>query len=102
MVEATVTSRIPASTKNKVQKILKRNGTNSSKVINALFERIVEEGNIAFLSKDAQEKQVMIDENFERAVAFVDSIPQPRTSKFDNMTHAEIKLQRLKDRGLIQ
>ena len=48
MVEATVTSRMPASTKSKVQLILKRNGTNSSRVINALFDRIIEEGNVAF------------------------------------------------------
>ena len=101
MDEATVTSRMPASTKNKVQKILKRNGANSSKVINALFDRIAEEGNIAFLSIKEDEKQILFEQNLLRAIDFVDSIPQQKTSKFDSMTHAEIKEQRLKGRALL-
>ena len=101
MVEATVTSRMPASTKNKVQQILKRNGTNSSRVINALFDRIIEEGNVAFLSNNAKEKQNLMEQNLQRAVEFVDSVPVARGSKFDNMTHSEIKALRLKSRGLL-
>ena len=101
MVDATVTSRVPASTKIKVQRILKQNGTNSSKVINALFDRIVEEGNIAFLSNSAKEKEVLMKQNLKRAIEFVDSIPNPKANKFDEMSSSEIKMQRLKDRGLL-
>ena len=101
MVEATVTSRMPASTKSKVQQILKRNGTNSSKVINALFDRIIDEGGIAFLATSAHEKQALKEQNLQRAVEFVDSVPVARTSEFDNMTHAQVKARRLKSRGLM-
>ena len=101
MVEATVTSRMPASTKSKVQQILKRNGTNSSKVINALFDRIIDEGGIAFLSTNADEKQALREQNLQRAVEFVDSIPVARTSEFDSMTHAQVKASRLKHRDLM-
>ncbi len=101
MVESTVTSRMPASTKDKAQIILKRNGTNSSKVINTLFERIIEEGNIAFLTDNKDEKQTLQEENLKRAIEFADSIPVDRVSKFDCMTKSEVKARRLADRGLL-
>ncbi len=101
MNEATVSSRMPESTKRQAQQILEKNGTNTSKVINALFERIVEEGGISFLMPKTEDKQELQAQNLKRAIEFIDSIPIKRTSKFDNMTHSEIKMQRLKDRGLL-
>ena len=101
MIEATVTSRVPASTKKQVQGILKRNGTNSSKVINSLFNRIAKEGNISFLSNMQEEKEALKKQNLERAVTFIDSIPIERKNQFAEMSDSEIKAQRLKDRGLL-
>lgn len=100
-VEATVTSRMPESTKKQVQGILRRSGTNSSKVINALFNKIIEEGGVSFLASDEEKKQELTLQNRKRAIEFVDSIPVSRTTQFDNMTSSEIREQRLKDRGLL-
>ena len=101
MNEATVTSRIPATTKLEAQKILERVGTNSSRVINSLFDRIVEEDGIAFLSAHAKDGDEAGAQGFKRAIEFIDSIPVSRSGKFDDMTKNEIKMQILKDRGLL-
>ena len=100
MVEATVTSRIPKRTKDEAQKILSRNGTNSSRVINTLFARIVDEGSISFLVDEKHEEKTD-DELLRRAVMFVDDIPIARKSEFGQMTKSEIKMKRLQDRGLL-
>ena len=101
MNEATVTSRMPAATKAAAQKIFEQSGTNASKMIYAFFERVIEEGSVSFLYADELDKEVLEQENLNRAIAFVDSIPEERNCRFDGMTKSEIKMQRLKDRGLL-
>ena len=100
-METTVTSRIPVTTKTEAQRILKQNGTNPSRVINELFDRIVEEGGIDFLSPKAEDKNTPNIQNFARAIDFVDSIPVSRNGMYDDFSSSEIKLQILKGRGLL-
>ena len=111
MADAIVTSRIPLEKKTKVQKILKRSGTNISQVINKVFDRISEDGNASFVFMDDSSMNAsnakpftnidFNDEKFKRAAEFVDSLTIPRKTRFDNMTKAEIRIDRLKSRGLM-
>ncbi len=101
MIDATVSSRMPAAKKAQAQKILERAGTNSSQVINALFDRIVQEGNVHFLMSEPEENDKQKREHLARAFEIVDSIPISRKSEFDNMSETEIRMRRLKDRGLL-
>ena len=101
MNDATVTSRMPATKKMQVQEILERNGTNPSRVINAVFDRITKEEGISFLAETKKEKGMFKKENLVRSIEFVDSIPIEKKSKFDAMSKNDIKMQRLKDRGLL-
>lgn len=48
-----------------------------------------------------EEKGMLKKENLARFIEFVDSIPIERKSKFDDMSKNEIKMLRLKDRGLL-
>ena len=101
MNEATVTSRMSAIKKMQVQEILERNGTNLSRVINTVFDRIAKEDGIGFLAETEKEKHTFKKESLARSIEFVDSIPIEKKSKFDEMSKNEIKMLRLKDKGLL-
>lgn len=94
MAQAMLTSRVDAKKKSQAQRILKRSGTNSSKVINKMLDRIVETGGISFLDEadsiSSSNKKAIL----QRALAFVDSLPTEQHTIFDNMPKAEIKLHR--------
>lgn len=101
MNEATVTSRMSSLTKERAQKVFSKRGTNASKVINTLFERVIAEGDVSFLLESERQKETLEKQNLKRAIEFVDSIPRSNESRFDNMSKREIKKQRLVDRGLL-
>lgn len=97
MAEAMVTGRMSESKKKKGGNILKREGLNASQAINLLYDRLIEEGEASFLT-GAQQRDA---DRWRAAAEFVDSLSEHRVTRFDTMTKAEIKMERLKSRGLM-
>lgn len=98
MGDAMVTGRMSEDKKLRGGNVLKRSGINVSQCINLLYDRMIEEGNIDFLTK---ETPVEDNSKWRNAAEFVDSLSEPQTTRFDTMTKAEIRMARLKDRGLM-
>ena len=63
-----------------------------------LYDRILEDGDASCISKQEATPSVYLWKN---AAEFVDSIPVKRETRFDNMTDAEIRVERLHSRGLM-
>ncbi|MFR7404005.1 MAG: type II toxin-antitoxin system VapC family toxin [Coriobacteriaceae bacterium] len=76
--------------------MLKRDGMNASQAVNLLFDRLIEEGSADFLCKMAMRLRTSGGHR-RRAV---DSLSRKRSTRFDDMTKAEIKLDRLAAKGL--
>lgn len=93
-----VTARMGDEKKRAGARVLAREGMNASQAINRLYDRIIKEGSARFLdgSTPAQEART-----WENAARFVDSLSAPRASRFDSMTKAEIRAERLRARGLM-
>lgn len=98
MSDAMVTGRMPAEKKQQVGRILKRNGMSASQAINLLYDRIIEEGGVGFFagSRSAPDASA-----WKSAAEFVDSLVVKQTTRFDSMSHAEIKADRLRSQGLM-
>lgn len=96
MSEAMVTARMDESKKRAGARILARGGLNASQAVNKLYDRIIECGNADFLASSASVRDA---DAWARASRFVDALSEPRTSRFDGMTKAEIRLDRLRSRG---
>ena len=75
-----------------------RDGMNASQAVNLLFDRLIEEGSADFLLQDGD---ASADERWASAARFVDSLSRKRSTRFDDMTKAEIKLDRLAAKGLV-
>lgn len=98
MTQAMVTGRMDESKKAQGALVLKRNGLNPSQAINLLYDKVIAEGDTSFLKDEsASDKQL----RWKNAALFVDSLSQKRSTRFDNMTKAEIRMDRLKSRGLV-
>ena len=98
MEQSMVTGRMSKSKKEKAVRILNKEGLNASAAINMMFDRIIDTGNADFLRKSPRKLSAG---DWKTAAGFVDSLSQKRTTRFDNMTKAEIKMDRLKNRGLV-
>lgn len=98
MGDAMVTGRMSEDKKARGGNILKRSGINVSQCINMLYDRMIEDGNIDFLTKESTAED---NAKWQNAANFVDSLSEPQTTPFDTMTKAEIRTARLKDRGLM-
>lgn len=98
MDDAMVTGRMPQSKKNLGAEILKTNGLNASQAINLLYDRIIKEGNASFLT---DENATSEEDAWKNAVRFVDSLSSPKQSRFDSMSKAEIRMERLRKHGLL-
>lgn len=98
MAEAMVTGRMPAEKKARGARILRRSGLNASQAINLLYDRIIEDGNADALTQGRASDNAA---TLQRAAQFVDSLSEKRTSRFDSMTDAEIRCERLRTRGLM-
>lgn len=97
MGDVMVTGRMSGIKKEKGLRILKRNGMNASRAINLMFDKVIEQGNVDFLDDSAK-----VDESsWGDAVAFVDALSEKRETRFDSMTKAEVKMDRLASRGLV-
>ena len=59
---------------------------------------LIEEGSADFLLQDGG---ASADERWASAARFVDSLSRKRSTRFDDMTKAEIKLDRLAAKGLV-
>ena len=92
-----VTGRMPERKKQQGLRVLKRDGMNASQAVNLLFDRLIEEGSTFLL----QDSDVSTDERWVSAAHFVDSLSRKRSTRFDDMTKAEIKLDRLAAKGLV-
>ena len=66
--------------------------------IDELFDRLIEEGSADFLLQDGG---ASADERWASAARFVDNLSRKRSTRFDDMTKAEIKLDRLAAKGLV-
>lgn len=97
MQEAMVTARMAAGKKNAGNAILKDAGMNASQAINMLYSKLIEDKDASIL-KGAQEADPT---KWKVAASFVDSLVSPHASKFDAMTDAEIRMDRLRSKGLV-
>lgn len=98
MADAMVTGRMDAAKKNKGSLVLERMGISASEAINLLYDRIITDQDISCLRPQTSKPS---ESDWERAFTLLDSISEPRASRFDGMSVAEIKAERLKSRGLL-
>ena len=98
MGEAMVTARMSEDKKRAGARILAREGLTASQAVNRLYDRLIETGDADFLVPDAVRHDASA---WRRAAQFVDSLSVPQKSRFDNMTKGEIKMERLRARGLM-
>lgn len=98
MADAMVTGRMPSQKKSQGNLVLKRAGLTASEAINLLYDKLIEDQDASCLEA-ASDSPSQVDWN--RAFAFVNGIPQPSESHLDGMSHAQIKTERLKARGLM-
>lgn len=97
MDDAKTTDKMQQNKKILDAKILKTNGLNASQAINLLYDRIIKEGNASFLT---DENATSEEDAWKNAARFVDSLSSPKQSRFDSMSKAEIRMERLRKRGL--
>lgn len=93
-----VTARMSESKKRAGARILARDGLNASQAVNRMYDRMIEAGNADFLGSGVRVGDAGA---WERAARFVDSLSEKRSTRFDGMTKPQIKMERLRSRGLI-
>lgn len=98
MADSMVTGRMPQQKKNAGNAILQSCGLNASQAIGLMYERLLEDRNADFLLKQPSQSR---SARFASAASFVDSLSSKRASRFDSMTDAEIRRDRLASRGLM-
>ena len=98
MEDAMVTGRMSAEKKAVGAKVLARAGLNASQAVNMLYDKLAEERSADFLTHHKPEPR-----EWESAAKFIDALasPVPIHTRFDNMSHGEIKLERAKAKGLV-
>lgn len=82
-MDAMVTGRMPASKKERGNRVLSELGTNASKVINALYDYVIEHHALPF-STDRLDR----DELLRASVSLVDAVPKVRLDE----RHAEMSV----------
>lgn len=97
MNEAMVTGRMGAEKKARGGRLLQKSGLSASQAINLLYDRIIREGNAEFLLEGGFRD----DAAWENAARYVDSLTVEQATRFDDMTKAQIRTDRLKNRGLM-
>ena len=96
--DAMVTGRMSAEKKAAGNKVLEELGLNPSQAINMLYDRLIAEGDAAFLGF---ERPSATPEQIVDAWDFVKSLSLPRFSRFDGMTNGEIALERARAKGVV-
>lgn len=98
MNDAMVTGRMPARKKQKGMRVLTRHGLNASQAVNLMFDRLIEEGSVAFLVNESAPHS---EQSWANASAFVDELSRPLAFRFDEIPKAGWKRERLKAKGLM-
>lgn len=99
MDDSMVTARMLAEKKRKGAHVLSREGLSASQAINLMYDKMIEEGEASFLRPDTS--LVGDEAKWAAAALFVDNLSSKRASRFDDMTKAEAKMDRLRSRGLM-
>lgn len=94
MDDSMVTGRMLATKKQEGARVLQQAGLNASQAINLMYDRLVEEGSAEFLLPNISFQ--LDDSKWAAAASFVDSLSSTRKSRFDEMSKAEIKQERLR------
>ncbi|WP_139650857.1 type II toxin-antitoxin system RelB/DinJ family antitoxin [Raoultibacter phocaeensis] len=98
MADAMVTARMASEKKEAGNRILEQLGTNSSQVVNRLYDYVIENKKLPFPGTEQRRK--ITREELAEAIAWVDSIPRlPKNNRFANITDDEIRYERLASRG---
>lgn len=93
-----VIARMDAEKIERGNRILAREGLTASEAINLMYDRLIADQSAAFLISGDEEPALQTG---AWQTNVVDSISEPRTSRFDDMSRAEIKADRLRSRGLL-
>lgn len=98
MEQAMVTGRMSLDKKERGSAVLRESGMNASQAINRMYDRLCREGNADFLRQpDTAAERT----SWESAARFVDRLSEPLSGRFDGMSKAEIRAERLRARGLM-
>ena len=92
MDDSMVTARMLDEKKRKGARILAREGLSASQAINLM-------GGGVFLRADSS--RIGDEAKWAAASRFVDSLSSKRASRFDDMTKAEVRMERLRSRGMM-
>lgn len=98
MGDSMVTGRMDEQKKLDGNRILKRAGLNASQAINLMYDRVLADGNADFLVIGETQ---LAPGPWGDAADFVDSLSKEHSSRFDGMTKAQIRSDRLRNRGLM-
>ena len=100
MADAMVTARMSSEKKEAGNRILEQLGINASQAVNRLYDYVIEKRQLPFPEEHVQKQYTQ--EEIAQAMAWVDSIRTlPRNNRFATMSDDEIRLERLKSRGLL-
>lgn len=99
MDDSMVTARMLAEKKRRGAGVLAREGLSASQAINLMYDRMIEEGEAGFLRSDTS--CISDREKWAAAVSFVDSLTSKQSSRFDDMTKTEVRMERLRSKGLV-
>ena len=94
MDDSMVTARMLDEKKRKGARILAREGLSASQAINLMYDKMIEEG-------EADSSRIGDEAKWAAASRFVDSLSSKRASRFDDMTKAEVRMERLRSRGMM-
>ena len=96
MEDAMVTSRMSAEKKAAGARVLAKEGLNANQAINLLYDKLEREQSADWLTHPKPEPH-----EWESAAKLIDALHMPINPRFNNMTKAEIKRERLMARGLM-
>lgn len=98
MNDAMVTGRMSKQKKADGSRVLERFGLNASQAINLLYSKLIEEQDVSFLLGRQPSPSV---HDWQAAAEFCNALVQPQATRFDGMSKAEIKRERLASKGLM-
>ncbi|MCI8367422.1 MAG: RelB/DinJ family addiction module antitoxin [Eggerthellaceae bacterium] len=97
--EAMVTGRMAVQKKEDGNRVLRSLGVNVSQAINQLFDFVIENRALPFPEEHPAQNHTAAE--LAAAASLVDSICLPANNKFSTMSDLEIKMDRLRSRGLL-
>ena len=99
MDDSMVTARMSSDKKRRGANVLSRENLSASQAINLMYDRMIEDGEVGFLLSEEARRGGR--EKWEAAARFVDALSSKQSSRFDDMTKAEVRNERLRSRGLM-